>query len=307
MKIEDSAKGSGGHGYGRLVDFKPFGVFNLASNADKSFEAQAFICPWSNTRAPGVGAGIAVRFGEDIVHIMKGEVSGTHERIWSHRGTIRADSSSFFLNGKAITWAELGNATGIRGSNVPDSGEQGVTTSSLFFQQERATGRHNNNLPTCVGNNRDTLVEVGVRGMYWQDVTIRSNAPGAPTIDSGICSTPNGQMSADNHEAYRVEGHKNLFTTRQMKHLCQVCGLEMHHEKWGDTCGGPGIPILPEEVCTRTGSNIEEVKAACSEAFPNEGDDWFGACVMEACASGDGAVAIARIEEQLQELLIAEE
>jgi hypothetical protein len=300
LNIDANKKGGRHHGT-HLVEFRPFGVFNLASNKAQSFEAQAFFCPWQNTGAPGVGAGIAMRFGDDLIQIVRGSTHNNNAKNSLHSGAWNSDTTHFFLNGKQISWEELGDATKneIRGSQVPGTG--GMTSGFMYMQQQKTTNQ-NPFLPVCVGNDEDTLVEVGVQSMYYQDVTIRTNSPGS----TGICSTPEGKMKNADQEQYRVVGTGNLFSTRQMKHLCNVCNLDVHHERWGDTCGAPAVDASPKDVCEQAGADYAKASAACEEIFHDQGD-WVPVCIMETCASGDGAVSISRIEEHLQSLMIDEE
>merc|ERR1712072_50627 len=103
----------GGRHHGTNQDFRPLGLFNLAENADQSFEAQAFFCPWGRGgRAPGVGNGVAMRFGDDIIQMVRGD------------GWLNENTTEFFLNGDKVPWTDLGSATRtqIRGRNVPGTG-----------------------------------------------------------------------------------------------------------------------------------------------------------------------------------------
>jgi hypothetical protein len=304
MEMNNNKKGGRHHGR-HLVEFRPFGVFNLASNADMDFEAQAFFCPWRNSGAPGIGAGLAMRFGDDIIQVVRGEKGQAKNGM--HTGGWDAEVTQFFVNDKKVEWNELGNATGLRGSQVPGTG--GITSPFMYMQQEKTTNQ-NPYLPVCAGNQKDTLVEVGVQSMYYQDVTIRTNQPGT----EGICSVENGEMSNDPnlHETYRVPAKHNLFSTRRMKHLCHVCNLDVHSERWGDTCGAPGVNVSPEAICTQAGHDHEQARSECAKTFCDENGEncdaeWLDVCVMETCASGEGAVAIAKIEEHLQRDLVAAE
>ena len=260
---------------------------NVASTADRSFEAQAFFCPWSGN-APGVSNGIAMRWGDDIIQLLKAENSNEY--------------TEFVVNGKQVSWDELGDTASTWGRDV--SGNGGLTTKFMFMQQMK-TNRHNgqNKLPVCAGNGEDTLIEIGNHGNYnrfWQGVTIRTTQPGA----TGICSVPNGQM-ADNptvQEEYRVDLKNSLFSARQIAHLCSVCNLEMHDH----ICGAPGIAAAPEDVCKTAGADYQEAAKQCGEKF-KAGSGWFNVCVMETCASGEEASTISKIEEHLQELMDREE
>jgi hypothetical protein len=305
-KIADNIKG-GRQRHGSILEFRPFGVFDVATNEDESFEAQQFFCPWRSTSAPGVSAGMALKFGDDMVHLIRGGSGGKNSL---HHGGFDKDTTEFYINGARVQWDELGNATAtqIRGNQVPGKG--GMTTGFMFMQQEK-TNLGNPVLPVCVGNNQDTLVEVGVEHMYFQDVTIRTSKPGK----RGMCSVKDGKMdshangkgASDNvHEAYRTPPKKNLFTTRMMKHLCNVCNLDAHKDRWGVTCGAPGYDVTAEEVCKSTGADFAAAGAECEKEFDPD-DDWHKACVMETCAGDTKAVAISKIEEHIQNNLIAEE
>jgi hypothetical protein len=285
-KLDDNSKG-GWHG-GSILEFRGSGVFDLASSADGSFEAQTFFCPWVNSKAPDVGVGMAMRFGNDIVQVLK--------------STEKAELTDFFVNGEKVSWDELGNATGRLGRDV--SGIGGLSTGFMYMQQMK-TNRHQgrNHLPVCAGNGQDTIVEISSQGNYqnyWSGVTIRTTQPGS----SGICNVDNGHMSnnAAVHEQYRSDPKKILFSSRQMKHLCDVCNLGMHDH----ICGAPGHDATPEQVCDSVGANIETAHTECAKVF-QEGTEWHDVCVMEECASGVEAVAIAKIEEHLQALMVEDE
>lgn len=266
---------------------KPSGVFDLASSADGSFEAQAFFCPWVNTRAPGVGTGIAMRWGNDIVQVVK--------------ASEEADLTDFFVNGEKVSWDQLGNATSNMGKDV--SGIGGLSSGFMYMQQMK-TNRHQgrNKYPVCAGNGQDTIVEVAAHGNYknyWSGVTIRTSQPGS----SGICSVKDGHMGGlDVQEQYRTDKKKILFSSRQMNHLCGVCNLGMHDH----ICGAPGHDATPEQVCDSVGASIETAKTECGKVF-QDGTEWFNVCVMEECASGVEAVSVSKIEEHLQALMVEDE
>merc|ERR1712050_70749 len=96
-------------------------------------------------------------------------------------------------------------------------------------------------------------------------------------------------------ESYRVDAKHNLFSSRQMKHLCSVCNLEMHDH----ICGAPGHDVPADVVCKQTGTDFDKVKAECAKTF-DEGSDWLNVCIMETCASLGDAVAISKIEQHIQ-------
>jgi len=284
-----AAKAKGGYHGGSILEFRPTGVFDLAENDAQSFKSQVFFCPWKlNPAAPPVSVGVAMKFGDDIVHITHGEFNAGE-----------AEYTQFFINGAKIAWDELGDSTGARARNVLGSG--GLTTPYLYLQKLKMTHQLDETVqPVCAGNNADTLVELSSRvwvpqGGYVQAVTIRSNSTGR----QGICSASVGSMdTAAEQEEFRTNRRHNLFTSLQMKKMCSMCGLDMN----GGACGAPGLDASPELVCETAGADINAAKAACAENFA-DGTEWFNVCVMENCASGDGAVAIARIEEHLQEVM----
>jgi hypothetical protein len=288
-------KKKGGYHGGRNVDFWPSGAFNLASNADQSFDAQVFFCPWRS--APGLGTGLAMRFGDDLIHMVRGANSAPRTNQ-----VAEVDLTEFYINGKKISWDELGNATGTRGKDVPGTG--GLTTAFMYMQQFKTDHQSNMNiLPVCAGNGQDSLVELTARkGSNWyvQEVTIRSNQPGR----FGICGAEDKELTKGaKQEAMRVDAKKNLFTTKQMKSMCDMCGLSMDH----GACGAPGHEIPPEVVCKSAKADLDAAKAECAKAGFVEGTNWFDVCVMETCVSGEGAAAIAKIEEHMQEVMIQEE
>lgn len=285
-------KKGGLHG-GRIVDFWAKGVFNLASNSDNSFEAQVFFCPWK--KAPSLGTGLAMRFGDDLIQWVRSP--GT-ERPSS---LPESERTQFYINGKQVSWEELGNSTGTRGNQV--SGEGGLSTAFLYMQQMKTNHRSSQNqMPVCAGNGADSLVELTVRtggNWYVQEATIRSNQPGT----SGICSAVETDLSkGPEQEAFRTDAKHLLFTSSQMKSMCDMCGLDMHNGE----CKAPGHDLPPDAVCHSAGADLEEAKKLCGVQF-TEGTPWFSVCVMEECLTGQGAVTIAKIEEHIQELMVDEE
>lgn len=280
-------KAKGGYHGGRLVDFRPVGVFDLASNQQHTFKAQTFFCPWSN--APGLGTGLAIRFGNDLLHMIRGDIRGPE-----------AELTQFYINGAKVSWDELGESAGTRANSV--TGKGGLTSAYLFLQKMKMTHQLDSIQPVCAGNGQDSLVELTARkggNWYVQEVTIRTNSVGY----GGICSATESELAGEaNQEQYRTDAKHNMFTSRQMKAMCDMCGMTMN----GGACGAPGHDIPPEAVCGATGFDIEQAKRECSDSF-SAGTDWFDVCVMETCVAGDGSVAIARIEEHLQTEFIEEE
>lgn len=289
----------------KVTDFNPRGVFELAKSADGDFEAQAFFCPAYGGTTTGVG--LAMRFGDDIIQVIRGEATkpnGNLPNNFGHYADLtgsqgpESEFTLFYLNGKKKAWSELGSATGTRGKDVSGSG--GIASVSAYLQQMK-TNRENeiSMLPVCAGDEGKNLVEVstpwfdsntGAR-VYEHAVTIRSTNPGG----SGICASGN---PASNAESFRVDGKKNLFSTKQMKSLCSQCRLDMK----GGECGAPGHSVSAQDVCTATGGDYNAAKQACSAEFL-DGTTWLEVCIMESCAAGDGlqeAVAIAKVEEQIQ-------
>jgi hypothetical protein len=296
--MREAKKGGRQHG-SKLFDWNPTGVFELASNADESFEAQVFFCPYHGT---STGVGLAMRFGDDLIQVVRGDSTADKNKPGGYGAYTGAeeDWTEFFMNGDRVSWSELGDATGTRGKDVRGNG--GVTAKESYLQQLKTN--HESALtflPVCAGNGKDTVVEVGTPAfgsVYEHAVTIRTSNPGV----SGVCS--GGHISTwenGNGEQFRVE-RKNLFSTNQMKDLCGMCGLAMH----SGVCGAPSHPVPPEKVCESAGADIAAAQEACGKEFEKD-SDWFSVCVMETCVSGDGAVAISRIEEHLQETMDADE
>jgi hypothetical protein len=281
------AKAKGGYDGGRLVDFHPTGVFDLAENAGHSFKAQTFFCPYRS--APGLGTGLAMRFGDDLLHMIRGDIHGPE-----------AESTQFYINGAKVSWDELGESSGTRANSV--TGKGGLTSAFLYMQKMKMTQQMQSIQPVCAGNADDSLVEMSVRkghDWYVQEVTIRTSNPGR----GGICSASEGEIaSVAQQEQYRTDAKHNLFTSRQMKSMCNMCGLSMD----GGACGAPGHDIPPEAVCHATGADLDAAKRECADSF-SPGTDWFDVCLMETCVAGDGSVAIARIEEHLQHVFIDDE
>lgn len=291
-------------GSAKLFNFDSVGVFQLAESADGSFEAQAFFCPAFEETTTGVG--IAMRFGDDLIQIVRGGVTAprsedpSHHDYWAVlRDSPEEDFTDFFVNGKQESWYDFGNAEGTRG-NSPQIGG-GIATGNAFMQQMQM-GKAKYMTPVCVGDGKENLVEVSTPHFEvgWSDkwpvvyehaLTIRSSDPG----DSGICSASVEEVKND-EEKFRVDPKKNLFSTRQMKSLCDMCRLPMTD----GACGAPGHTATAEGVCMSLPNGAQHyaaAKAACGQEF-EVGSDWFSTCVMETCASGMEAVAIAKIEEQ---------
>jgi len=304
----------GRHRHGRrLFNFNPSGVFDLASSKDGSFEAQVFFCPYISKTS--TGAGVAMRFGDDIIQVVRGlSTKPTSENrkdnryfatLTNEKGRQRNDEhtfTEFFVNGVQNSWEDLGEAKGTRGMHVRRSrGKGGVATGSAFLRQLRTTHENWGTItPVCAGDGDHNLVEVGIpylRGsrrwpmVYEQAITIRSNDAGS----SGICA---GDVKSipRSKDSYRVNPKKNLFSSKQMKDLCGMCRLSMKD----GVCGAPSHDVSAAEVCKSAGADIAAAKKECRAEF-DEDDDWFDICVMETCATGDGAVAISKIEEHLQE------
>lgn len=307
-KHVDAHKGGRMTGSNKLVNYNPSGVFELAASADGDFEAQAFFCPAFAGTTTGVG--IAMRFGDDLIQVVRGAATAPQSEnasaydywavlnVQDQNQGAEEDFTEFFVNGEKKSWGELGDAIGTRGVDVTGTG--GISTGSAYLQQMKTEHEsHKTMLPVCVGDGQDNLVEVGTPFLtgggnwpvvYEHAVTIRSSNPGT----SGICSSTVDVLK-DNDEKFRVDAKKNLFSTKQMKSLCGMCRLDMN----GGVCGAPGHSVSAEDVCNSTGGDHNAAKAACGKEF-QEDSDWFSTCVMETCASGEGAVAIAKIEEQLQ-------
>jgi hypothetical protein len=318
---KDAKKGGRQRQHKKLFNFNPSGVYQLATSADGSFEAQVFFCPYISKTT--TGAGLALRIGDDLIHMVRGEATAPQStkknykrgdnQYWAvldkNAKGPEANFTEFFVNGQRKSWEELGDATGTRGKHVQGNG--GTTTGSSFLRQLKTNRESGGSmLPVCAGDGEHNLVEVSaphLKGshrwpsVYEQAVTIRSNNPG----DSGICSATDDKKfwrKKSNGEQFKVDAKKNLFSTRQMKSLCDMCRLSMHD----GVCGAPSHDVSAKEVCEGAGEDYNAAKAECINEF-GEDSDWFDVCVMETCATGDGAVAISRIEEHLQEQLIAEE
>lgn len=290
----EAKKGGRQHGH-KLFDWNPTGLFELASNEDMSFEAQAFYCPYHGT---STGVGLAMRFGNDFIQVVRGESTVNMNRPGGYGDYTGPEEgwTEFYMNGDKLSWSEMGSATGTRGSQV--SGEGGVTAGESYLQQLKTN--HESDLtflPVCAGNGRDTLVEVGTPafgGVYEHAVTIRTNHPGT----SGVCGAGHkSNWERGDGEQFRVKGN-NLFSSKQMKSLCKMCGLKLHD----GICGAPSHPVTPEQVCQSAGADIEAAREACGKEFQKD-TDWHSVCVMEFCASGNGAVAISKIEEHLQKVM----
>lgn len=298
----DAKKGGRMRRSQKLVNYNPTGIFELAESDDGSFEAQVFFCPAFAGTTTGVG--LAMRFGDDLIQVVRGAATAPQSENTSayeyyavlNQGSEQ-DFTEFFVNGEKKSWVELGDATGTRGNTV--NGNGGISTGSAFLQQMKTEHESKGTmLPVCAGDGEQNLVEVGtpfLKGggkwpvVYEHAVTIRSTHPGS----SGICSSTVDVLQ-ENNEMFRVDRKKNLFSTKQMKSLCGMCRLDMKD----GVCGAPGHSVSAEEVCISTGGDYSAAQAACHD-FQDDAD-WFSTCVMETCASGEGAVAIAKIEEQLQ-------
>lgn len=304
----DPSKGGRNTGSAKLTNFNSVGVFELAESADGSFEAQAFFCPAIDATTTGVG--IAMRFGDDLIQIVRSGATAPRSESTQHhdyyavlRDSPEEDFTDFFVNGEKKSWWEIGNAEGTRG-NSPQLGG-GIATGHAYLQQMQMKGKEaaKSMTPVCCGDGEENIVEVSTPHFEvgWSDrwpvvyehaLTIRSSNPG----DSGICSSSTEELK--NEEKFRVDPKKNLFSTRQMKSLCEMCRLDMHNGE----CGAPGHTATAEGVCMALPdgqAHFAAAKAACGQEF-DEGSDWFSTCVMETCASGMEAVAISKIEAHLQ-------
>jgi len=316
-----------------VISFRPSGVFSIADTADGSFEMQSFFCPY--WKYPSLGAGVAMRFGTDIIQVIKGastEKSGTYNvydasvrrRGWTRSGWHgglkgpRVNYTDFYVNGKQVSWEELGDATGARGNQV--SGNGGVTVGNAYLRQMKPShSAYWNTLPVCAGNAaQDTIVEISMNtwSIYNQRVSIRTSQPGLP--GRSVCSAPdvnkrewnwrnggrdNSGLPLSEQEKYRVRGKDVLFTTKQLASLCSMCGLDTDEN---GSCEAPGYSVSPEALCKDAGADFEKAKEHCAE-FKDE-LDWFNACVMEYCIAdvtegltGAEAVSMSRTEHHIQE------
>jgi len=242
-----------------------------------------------------------MRFGDDLIQVVRDNSTAAQTDKGRHRyADLRKgdekEFTQFIFNGDKVPWDKLGDATGTRGKDVKGNG--GISTGDSYMQQMKTDHESSiTYLPVCAGDGGDNLVEVSapfIDSVYEHSVTIRSSNPGK----SGICSASADRKTWKDPkygEGFRVHAKKNLFSSRQMRDLCSMCGLDMHH----GVCGAPGHNVEPEDVCKATNADINAVKASCGKEF-KEGTDWYNVCVMEACASGEGSVAIAKIEQHVQ-------
>lgn len=293
----------------KLLDFHPSGVFELAESADGLFETQVFFCPAVGETTTGVG--LAIRFGDDLIQVVRGSATApTSENTSAHdywavlNPGNEEDVTEFYVNGVKKSWGALGDASDTRGSHVTGNG--GISTGSAFMQQMKTNHESATTiLPVCTGDDNGNLVEVGTPFfevgwsdkwpvMYEHAVTVRSSDPG----DAGICSSDLETIKTEG-EKFRVDAKKNLFSSKQMKSLCGMCRLDMKD----GVCGAPGHSVKPKDVCDSTGGDYKEAKKACKKEFDKD-SDWFDTCVMETCASGLGAVAIAKIEAHVQKEMV---
>jgi len=145
-------------------------VFELAASADGDFEAQAFFCPAFAGTTTGVG--IAMRFGDDLIQVVRGAATAPQSEnasaydywavlnVQDQNQGAEEDFTEFFVNGEKKSWGELGDAIGTRGLDVTGTG--GISTGSAYLQQMKTEHEsHKTMLPVCVGDGQDNLVEVG--------------------------------------------------------------------------------------------------------------------------------------------------
>jgi hypothetical protein len=306
LKLPVLGKGGRSKRHPTLINFQPQGTFKLAESEDKSFEAQAFFCPaFGRTTTT---AAVAMRFGNDVIQLIRGEVTAP-----SHNNRSRlqyyADLSSgqekdfidFHVNGKKLAWSELGTADGTRGRDVPNVGG-GANVGKTAYLQQMHTALESNiaMLPVCAGTTCGS-VSVEVNTPWFDDsqrqrvfesaVTIRMQNP----AEAGICGDLPDGLRTDG-EKHRVPAEELLFTSKQMKSLCEMCRLESN----GDACGAPGHEVSAEEVCNAVGASYTEARQACLADFA-EGDDWLEACAMETCALGPAATTLAKLELQRED------
>lgn len=193
-----------------------------------------------------------------------------------------------------MAWEQLGEAIGTRGKDVPDVGGGVSVGESGFMQQMHTTLESENSmLPVCVGDGKGAIVEVSTpwfddttkARVFENAVTVRMQKP----AESGICGDAAENLQG---EVHRVRSERSLFTSRQMKDLCDMCRLESDQ----GTCGAPSQDKTAEEVCQSVGASYEEAKQACMGDFEGE---WLEACAMETCVGGPAATVLAKVELQL--------
>jgi len=284
-------KGGRSHG-SKQFDYNPVGLFNLAASKDRSFEAQAFFCPFSGT---STGVAVAAKFDKDLVHIIRGgNTKAAQKGGYANFTGAEKTWTEFYVNGKHVSWEELGSSTGTRGNTVAGTG--GHLGRNSFMQQMKTTHEGQLSfLPVCAGNGVDTLVEVSTPALahvYEQAVTIRTSDP----AHFGICGIQGGtgRLGAEYDAQFRTDLKKSLFSVKQLKKLYDDCGVAMNDPP-------PSHNVTPEEMCSNTGFNLREAEEECREAGLDATDDWFSTCVLEECASGRGAASITQSEHLAEE------
>jgi len=299
----DTAQGTGGrkHRTPKLVNFNPSGLFKLAESEDSKFEAQTFFCP--AYRGTTTGVAVAMRFGDDVVQMIRGKATApesddpANPKYFTKLSPKERENKfmKFFVNGEPKTWEDLGAARGTRGQDVDDVGGGVRVGNSAFIQQMHTTLETGNSmLPVCVGDGKETIVEVSTpwfddtRGqrVFESAVTVRMSKP----AETGMCGDlPDGLQG----DAHRVKPSDSLFTSRQMKSLCDMCRLESD----GDTCGAPSREQTAEEVCRFVKADYQAARDECLGDFAGE-EDWVEACTMETCVGGPSGTVIAQLELQ---------
>jgi hypothetical protein len=176
----------------------------------------------------------------------------------------------YYVNGNKMEWDQM---------------EGGVGVGTEGFLQQMQAAYSNAMMPTCVGDEHN-IVEMAVP--YLQDtktvprvfhtgVTVRMATPSG----DGLCTRTD---IPDQGAQYRVSAKDSLFSSKQMKLLCELCRLEEDH----GSCGAPASAVTAEELCTAMNADINAARESCRADF-DENDGWFDSCVMEVCADGNGA------------------
>jgi len=185
-----------------------------------------------------------------------------------------------------------------------------------FFAQQHINPHFTRNVvaPTCVGDHEgDFLVKTALPlfpNIYEPIVTLEVSADVFSGLQSGnqLCMA----SSTDSARGVApVDAEHSIFSTKELRSLCEVCGMLGKDVSDGNFHGGNNPakdkpPTLGSALCEERKMS-EAANEACSE-FSGEAD-WLNACLIEYCnddAPGVQAFIKQEHEDWQQELLEAE-